>query len=128
MQAEKFGAHMLVGQRVMKTRCDRRPHLLTLENGAGAKFRPLLNQPPRSVERIIQISCERAWPVVKPAAVALASEPAQMAVEPGCGTMVCVGPPNLFSGMIGAASYLQGISAVTAADASENCPDSRFSW
>ncbi len=33
VQAEKFGAQMMVGQRVVKVRCDR-PYQLTLENGA----------------------------------------------------------------------------------------------
>jgi thioredoxin reductase (NADPH) len=32
-QAEKFGAQMMVGQRVVKMRCDQRPYQLTLENG-----------------------------------------------------------------------------------------------
>jgi thioredoxin reductase (NADPH) len=34
VQAEKFGAQMMVGQKVVKIRCDRRPYQLTLENGA----------------------------------------------------------------------------------------------
>ncbi|HWG20920.1 MAG TPA: FAD-dependent oxidoreductase [Terracidiphilus sp.] len=33
MQAEKFGAQMMVGQKVAKIRCDQRPYQLTLENG-----------------------------------------------------------------------------------------------
>jgi len=33
VQAEKFGAQMMVGQRVAKMRCDQRPYQLTLENG-----------------------------------------------------------------------------------------------
>ena len=33
VQAEKFGAQMMVGQRVVKMRCDQRPYQLTLENG-----------------------------------------------------------------------------------------------
>jgi thioredoxin reductase (NADPH) len=33
VQAEKFGAQMMVGQRVVKIRCDQRPYQLTLENG-----------------------------------------------------------------------------------------------
>jgi thioredoxin reductase (NADPH) len=33
VQAEKFGAHMMVGQKVMKIRCDQRPYQLTLEDG-----------------------------------------------------------------------------------------------
>jgi thioredoxin reductase (NADPH) len=32
-QAEKFGAHMRVGQRVVHINCDQRPYQLTLENG-----------------------------------------------------------------------------------------------
>jgi len=35
-QAEKFGAHMMVGEKVVKIRCDQRPYQLTLENGRGA--------------------------------------------------------------------------------------------
>jgi thioredoxin reductase (NADPH) len=33
VQAEKFGAQMMVGQKVVKIRCDQRPYQLTLENG-----------------------------------------------------------------------------------------------
>ena len=33
MQAEKFGAQMMVGQKVAKIRCDQQPYQLTLENG-----------------------------------------------------------------------------------------------
>src|SRR5580692_6531718 len=33
VQAEKFGAQMMVGQRVVKIRCDQQPYQLTLENG-----------------------------------------------------------------------------------------------
>ena len=33
VQAEKFGAQMMVGQRVVKIRCEQRPYQLTLENG-----------------------------------------------------------------------------------------------
>src|SRR5579863_2650641 len=33
VQAEKFGAQMMVGQRVVKIRCDQRPYQLTLEDG-----------------------------------------------------------------------------------------------
>jgi thioredoxin reductase (NADPH) len=33
VQAEKFGAQMLVGQRVVQFRCDQRPYQLLLENG-----------------------------------------------------------------------------------------------
>jgi len=33
VQAEKFGAHMMVGQKVVKIRCDEQPYQLTLENG-----------------------------------------------------------------------------------------------
>jgi thioredoxin reductase (NADPH) len=34
VQAEKFGAQMLVGQRVVQIRCDQRPYQLSLENGS----------------------------------------------------------------------------------------------
>ena len=34
VQAEKFGAQMMVGQRVVQLNCDRRPYQLTLENGS----------------------------------------------------------------------------------------------
>jgi thioredoxin reductase (NADPH) len=33
VQAEKFGAQMMVGQRVVKFQCDQRPYRLSLENG-----------------------------------------------------------------------------------------------
>jgi thioredoxin reductase (NADPH) len=33
VQAEKFGAQMMVGEKVVKIRCDQRPYQLTLENG-----------------------------------------------------------------------------------------------
>lgn len=33
VQAEKFGARMMVGEKVAKIRCDQRPYQLTLENG-----------------------------------------------------------------------------------------------
>lgn len=33
VQAQKFGAHMMVGEKVVKVRCDQRPYSLTLENG-----------------------------------------------------------------------------------------------
>jgi thioredoxin reductase (NADPH) len=33
VQAEKFGAQMMVGQKVVKIRCESRPYQLTLENG-----------------------------------------------------------------------------------------------
>ncbi len=33
VQAEKFGARMMVGERVVKIQCDQRPYQLTLENG-----------------------------------------------------------------------------------------------
>jgi thioredoxin reductase (NADPH) len=41
MQAEKFGAQMMVGQRVVKVRCDR-PYQLTLENGAVIDTRSIV--------------------------------------------------------------------------------------
>jgi thioredoxin reductase (NADPH) len=34
VQAEKFGAQMMMGQRVVQIHCDQRPYQLTLENGA----------------------------------------------------------------------------------------------
>lgn len=33
VQAEKFGAQMMVGEKVVRIRCDQRPYQLTLENG-----------------------------------------------------------------------------------------------
>ncbi|MGB0063605.1 MAG: FAD-dependent oxidoreductase [Terracidiphilus sp.] len=33
VQAQKFGAHMMVGEKVVKVKCDQRPYYLTLENG-----------------------------------------------------------------------------------------------
>jgi thioredoxin reductase (NADPH) len=33
VQAEKFGAQMMVGEKVLKIRCGQRPYMLTLENG-----------------------------------------------------------------------------------------------
>ena len=33
VQAEKFGAQMMVGQKVVRIRCDQRPYQITLENG-----------------------------------------------------------------------------------------------
>jgi len=33
VQAEKFGAHMMIGQKVVKIRCEQRPYQLTLEDG-----------------------------------------------------------------------------------------------
>jgi thioredoxin reductase (NADPH) len=33
VQAEKFGARMMIGEKVVKIRCDQRPYQLTLENG-----------------------------------------------------------------------------------------------
>ena len=33
VQAQKFGAHMMVGEKVVKMNCDQRPYQLTLENG-----------------------------------------------------------------------------------------------
>jgi len=34
VQAEKFGAHLMVGQKVVKIRCDQRPYQLTLDDGS----------------------------------------------------------------------------------------------
>ena len=42
VQAEKFGAQMTVGQKVVKIRCDRRPYKLTLENGDGIDARSIV--------------------------------------------------------------------------------------
>jgi thioredoxin reductase (NADPH) len=42
VQAEKFGAHMVVGQKVVKIRCDQRPYQLTLENGAVIETRSIV--------------------------------------------------------------------------------------
>jgi len=42
VQAEKFGAQMMVGQKVLKIRCDRRPYQLTLENGGGIAARSIV--------------------------------------------------------------------------------------
>ena len=42
VQAEKFGAQMLVGQRVVQINCDQRPYLLTLENGEILQARSVI--------------------------------------------------------------------------------------
>jgi thioredoxin reductase (NADPH) len=42
VQAEKFGAQMLVGQRVVKIHCDRRPYQLLLENGVILQARSII--------------------------------------------------------------------------------------
>jgi thioredoxin reductase (NADPH) len=42
VQAEKFGAQMMVGQKVVKIRCDQRPYQLTLENGVGIETRSIV--------------------------------------------------------------------------------------
>ena len=42
VQAEKFGAQMMVGEKVVKIRCDRRPYQLTLENGGGIDARSIV--------------------------------------------------------------------------------------
>ncbi len=42
VQAEKFGAQMLVGQRVVKINCDQRPYQLTLENGGTLQARSIV--------------------------------------------------------------------------------------
>jgi thioredoxin reductase (NADPH) len=42
VQAEKFGAQMMVGQKVIKIRCDQRPYQLTLENGAVIDARSIV--------------------------------------------------------------------------------------
>ncbi len=42
VQAEKFGAQMMVGQKVAKIRCDQRPYQLTLENGGLIETRSIV--------------------------------------------------------------------------------------
>jgi thioredoxin reductase (NADPH) len=42
VQAEKFGAQMMVGQRVVQINCDQRPYQLTLENGDILKARSII--------------------------------------------------------------------------------------
>ena len=42
VQAEKFGAQMMVGQRVVKFRCDHRPYRLSLENGDILQARSII--------------------------------------------------------------------------------------
>ena len=42
VQAEKFGAQMMVGQKVVKIRCDQRPYQLTLENGSRVDARSIV--------------------------------------------------------------------------------------
>lgn len=42
VQAEKFGAQMMVGQRVVKLECDRRPYQLELENGNTLQARSII--------------------------------------------------------------------------------------
>jgi len=42
VQAEKFGAQMMVGQRVVKLQCDQRPYQLVLENGDILKARSII--------------------------------------------------------------------------------------
>jgi thioredoxin reductase (NADPH) len=42
VQAEKFGAQMLVGQRVVQINCDQRPYLLSLENGEILQARSII--------------------------------------------------------------------------------------
>src|ERR1700678_3220318 len=42
VQAEKFGAQMMVGQRVVKFRCDQRPYRLSLENGDILQARSII--------------------------------------------------------------------------------------
>jgi thioredoxin reductase (NADPH) len=41
-QAEKFGAQMLVGQRVVQVQCDQRPYQLLLENGSVVQARSIV--------------------------------------------------------------------------------------
>ncbi len=42
VQAEKFGAQMIVGQKVARIRCDQRPYQVTLENGAVIETRSIV--------------------------------------------------------------------------------------
>jgi thioredoxin reductase (NADPH) len=42
VQAEKFGAQMMVGQRVVKINCDQRPYQLLLENGNTLQARSII--------------------------------------------------------------------------------------
>ena len=42
VQAEKFGARMMVGEKVVRIRCDQRPYQLTLENGAVIDTRSIV--------------------------------------------------------------------------------------
>jgi thioredoxin reductase (NADPH) len=42
VQAEKFGAQMMVGQRVVKFQCDQRPYRLWLENGTVLQARSIV--------------------------------------------------------------------------------------
>jgi thioredoxin reductase (NADPH) len=42
VQAEKFGAQMMVGQRVVEIDCDRKPYHLTLENGGTLQARSII--------------------------------------------------------------------------------------
>ncbi len=42
VQAEKFGAHMMVGERVVKFECDQKPYRLSLENGDVLQARSII--------------------------------------------------------------------------------------
>jgi thioredoxin reductase (NADPH) len=42
VQAEKFGAQMTVGQKVVKVKCDQQPYELTLENGGPIETRSIV--------------------------------------------------------------------------------------
>ena len=42
LQAEKFGAQMMVGEKVAQIRCDRRPYQLTLQNGGLIETRSIV--------------------------------------------------------------------------------------
>ena len=42
VQAEKFGARMMVGQRVVQINCDQRPYQLSLENGSIVNARSII--------------------------------------------------------------------------------------
>jgi thioredoxin reductase (NADPH) len=42
VQAEKFGAQMMVGQRVVRIKCDRKPYHLSMENGGMLQARSVI--------------------------------------------------------------------------------------
>ncbi len=63
VQAEKFGAQMMVGQRVAQVNCDQRPYRLTLENGNILQARSIIiasgaqyNKPNIAITKTCRIS------------------------------------------------------------------------